>query len=436
MVRRFLISTSILICLMAPLQAKLEVNTLKLTNGLQIILSPIEDISATAVLFYHRNGTRDDPPEIRGASYLYQHLMRLGTQNLEPYDRLMLVKKNGGVVVERVNYDRSLFYQIIPNDLINNALWLESERILSLKLDDRAINLQKDKISKRILRLMKGSPHYRAVEWAKSKIFEGTAYQIPVYGDPEKITNFDNRQIKKIYGRFRNLSDAILVIVGKYDLIELTQFIDKHFPPSLPKGESKNRKYRTISPRTQVAFKNWLIEDLPQHFFLYGYRAPSKLSDDYFTFEFLRYYLVDERISILEKVLKRMNNLDVEISYEYTDHIEANALVIKVSSPDRVALEKAKYILNRQIQTLMNLRQPATEIRVVKSLMEIDFAKNVAQLESRSIMLAETLHLSGTPDLEETHLKKIRKITATDIIRVSKKYLNRNNLVNLNVYRK
>lgn len=434
--RRFLISISILICLSAFIQAELEVNTLKLTNGLQIILSPVEDVSATNILFYHKTGTRDDPPEVRGGSYLYQHLMRLGTRNLEPYDRLMFVKKNGGDVVERVNYDYSLFYQIIPDDMISNALWLESERILSLRLDDKAINLQKNNIYNRALRLMKGNIHYRASDWVKSQIFEGTVYQIPVFGDYNKIRDFDNRQIRKMYEHFRNLSDVILVISGKYDLIELTQFIDKHFPPSLPKNEPKKRKYIQAAPRKEAVFKNWVIENLPQNFFLYGFRVPTKMNSDYYTFEFIRYYLVDRRISLLNKVLNNMNDLNVTISYEYTNYVEANALIIKIATPDRVALEKAKYIIGQQIQALMNIRLPATEIRIVKSLMEIDFAKKLSRLETRSIMLAETFHIMGTTDLDEAHLKHIRKISPLDIMRVSKKYLSRNNQVNLNVYRK
>ena len=111
--KRFLIILGLLLFILyfsIPINAIPAANTtFKLPNGMQVILSPGSDTDATCILFYHLTGTRDDPPEVKGASYLYQYLMRLGTENLDAYDRFMLVSKNGGVNIERVNYDNSLF---------------------------------------------------------------------------------------------------------------------------------------------------------------------------------------------------------------------------------------------------------------------------------------------------------------------------------------
>ena len=362
--------------------------------------------------------------------------MRLGTENLDAYDRFMLVSKNGGVNIERVNYDNSLFYQVIPDDMLKNSLWLESERIHSLRLSDRVIDFQKNSVFNRLSRLIEQNPGYRAGDWVKAQIFEHSAYQLPVYGDVAKIRDFNNNLIRKIYDNFRNYSDIIMVISGKIDLGKLPQYISEHFPGSTPIGSSLDREYTPLGPRKVHVFKNWLLEDIPQNFSLFGYRAPGKISSDYMVFNLIRYYLTDPRISQVDKLLNRSSRLDVQVSGEFTNNFEANAFIIKISSSNRLAIEQARYIINKQLKALTELRLPTSEIRVVKSLMELDFAKDFALIDKRSIMLAEHYHLYKNTKVREMFQKRLKKINPFDIIAVAKKYLDRNNLVNLNVYRK
>jgi predicted Zn-dependent peptidase len=403
---------------------------------MQVILSPTPDAEATCILFYHLTGTRDDPPEVKGASYLYQYLMRLGTQNLDAYDRFMLISKNGGTSIERVNVDNSFFYQVIPDDMLKNSLWLESERIHSLRLSDRVIEFQKNSVFNRLSRLVEQNHGYRASEWVKGQIFENSAYQLPVYGDVTKIKEFNNNLIRKIYDNFRNYPDIILVISGKMDLGKLPQYMSEHFPGSTPIGSPRNREYTPQGPRKVHVFKNWVLDDVPNNFSLFGYRAPGKLSPDYMVFNLIRYYLTDPRISQVDKLLNRSSRLGVQVGGEFTNNLEANAFIVKLSSSKRVAIERARYILNKQLQALTELRLPTSEIRVVKSLMEIDFEKDLNRIDKRSIMLAEHYHLYKNTKIREMFHRRLKKINPFDIMTVAKKYLVRNNLVNLNVYRK
>lgn len=411
-------------------------DVVKLPSGLTVILSPIENIRAACVLTYHQNGVRDDSPDSRGASYLYQYLMFLGTENLDPYDRLMFVKKNGGLSSGRVNYDNSVFYQVFPDDKMNNALWLESERIQSLQITNREINSQKTNLYNRIFRLSKSNVSFRAKEWVRNMVFEGTVYESPLYGDVEKIRAMNPSRIAAIYQQYKNLSNIIMVVAGHFDPSEVMDYIEKNFTPPSQVSISRQRNYKITGPRKTLVTKNWLIEDLPEHFVVYGIRTPAKLSYDHLYFECIRYYLVDTRLSKLEKMINRMNNLNVEISYEYSSNIESNALIIKLASLSRVNLEKAKYVFEKELEALQSIPLSSTQLKTVKSLMELDFFKNLSIPERRCLMLAENYHLFGDVNLVGNHLKRIRKISQYDIMEISKKYLTRNNFVLLNVYKK
>ncbi|MFC2155821.1 M16 family metallopeptidase [Acidobacteriota bacterium] len=428
----------ILICVLhislnISLNAVYKIEKFYLSNGLAVLLSPEENTSAACVLVYHKTGARDDPQGLKGATHLYRNLMLLGTKNLDPLDGKLFVEKSGGVSNRKVSYDNSIFYKVIPETELNHALWLESERLTSLNLTDQAITFIKNSDYRYITKTINPHVNFEANKEVKSIVFENTIYQVPEYGDPEEIRGFNNGEIKKLYANFKNPEDIILVIAGNFDIEGIKKSVNKHFSGLLSRQGNKKKK-ALAKTRGKYIYKNWLRSNITQQFSMYGIRAPSKYGNDHLYFNFIRYYLVDERISKLEKMMNRKNNLKVTIHSEYTNHFESNALIIKISTPDRTALEAAKFVLNNELDALMSKPLAQSELKTTKSLMEIDFKKNMALLEKRCLIIAENFHLSGSVDFEKSHIERIRNISSYDIIRVSKSYLKKSNRVILNVH--
>lgn len=452
MVRKIWVFLSIFmwasLCTSFPMQAasNIDMITFTLSNGLKVILAPLDNVEATCVMLYHMTGVSDDPPDIKGASYLYQTLMLGGTQNLDPLDRINFTKRYGGSTDGRINYDNSIFCLLVPDTELNNALWLESERIGSLRLEDQSIDILKDNLYKRFSWLNNSNVHFRAANWVKSVVFEGTVYQTPIYGSLENIRTFSNRKIKRLYNKFVDLSRIIMVISGQFNVVEAKEAISKRFG-ELPPGEKplKGKNYLHLEPRTEYVYQNWVVDNLRQPFVLYGIRAPSKLNGsrlpsklnlDWLYFEFIRCYLVDKRVSKLDRMLNQRNDLDVTINSEYTDHIGTNALLIKITAKQRLDLEKAKYVFTKELNALTERFISSTDVKMVKTLMEIDLKKKMRDLKQRGLLLAENYHLFGKVDITEEYLKRLRKITPHDILRIGKKYLKKESLVVLNVYDK
>lgn len=415
----------------------IEVNTFQLSNGLKVILAPMDNVEATCVMLYHLTGVRDDPVDIKGASHLYQVLMMYsGTQTLRAWDRAIVIKSRGGTIDNSIDYDNSFFCQIVPGSEINNALWFESERLSSLKLEDIYINGAKKYYYQNFSRLLNSNIHFRASTWVRSKVFEDTIYETPVYGNLDRLTGFSNRKIKKLYDNFRNLSDIVMVISGKLNMGDIKEVVSERFAGIASMGKPRKRNYNFYKPRTEWVHRNWVDMPINRYFTIYGIRGPSKKSREYYYFDFLRYYLVDKRVSRLDRMLNQRNDLDVSVSYEFTDQIEANALLIKVSAASRLHLERAKYIIGREFTSLMGKPISNADVKMVKTLMEIDFRKDMRDLKRRGYLLARHYHLTGNISLVGKYLPELRRINTYDIVRLAKKYLKKENLVVLNVHPK
>lgn len=418
-----------------PLAAQsVAVNSFELPNGLRVILSPSNDMQAAAVCVYHMRGARNDPADSRGLSYLYQYLMFDGNENLEPYDHVLFVNKMGGTVSGRVNYDNSVFYELLPAQEINVALWLESERLKSLRLQDANIDYHKNQIFNRINRLWESSQNFKAQAWISSKVFEGSVYEYPLYGDLNKIRSLNNDRVREYYPNFQNLANILLIIAGKFDISELRAGINKFFQDIPPGRRPAAPVFSAQNQRKSYLSKNWLVPGLKKHFILYGIKAPAKIGYNFMYFDFLRYYLTDPRFARLERILNTVNKLDVEIESGFTDYMEANCLTLQISSTKRINLEKAKYVLEKEFQGLASNPISNNDVKAVRSLMEIDFLKSMISLEDRCLRIGESFQMFSELNFFDVQLKRLRRITSYDVMESAKKYLLKENQVVLNVY--
>jgi zinc protease len=425
----------LLVAPLLPLAAQsVTVSSFELPNGLKVILAPSDGAQAAAVCIYHMRGARSDPADSRGISYLFQYLMFDGNENLEPYDHVLFINKMGGTVSGRVNYDNAVFYDVVPAQEINVALWLESERLKSLRLQDANIDYHKNQIFGRINRLWETSQSFRAQSWVSSQVFEGSVYEFPLYGDLNRIRSLSNDRIRENYQNFQNLANILLIIAGKFDINELRAGINKFFQDIPPGRRTPSPVFSAQSQRKSFLAKNWLVPGLKTNFVVYGIKAPAKIGYNFMYFDFLRYYLTDPRFARLDHILNTVNKLDVEIESNFTDYMEANCLTIQISSPRRINLEKAKYVLDREFQALGGNLLSSGEVKAVRSLMELDFLKSMVALEDRCLHIGESFQMFNELNFFDVQIKRLQKITPYDVLESAKKYLLKDNLVVLNVY--
>lgn len=409
-------------------------STFRLPNGLRVVLLPDDSVNATSVCVYHFNGVRNDPADIRGASYLYQFLLFNGNERLDPGDHIRYISRIGGYARGRVNYDNSYFLQVVPASETNLALWLESEKLRSLRLDDNSIELRKKQIFERYSRLLENNVGFRAQTWVNSILLQGTIYETPLFGELQRLKFMENNRIREQYAQFRNPANILLIIAGKISIDDLTAAINRCFQDLPPGPQPHPIDFAANETRRTYVYKNWVLPRLNRPFAVFGIRSPALLSNSHLFFEFIRYYLTDARVSRLDTILNRTNKLNVDITVGYTEFFEANALTIQVTAPTRLNLEKAKYILFQELLNLQNSLLSSNSLKIVKTIIELDIRKTMATLDGRALSVAESIQLTGGTDYQQVKLKRLQRLTAYDIMYTAKKFLTKESMVLLNVY--
>jgi len=432
---KFIINIILIIISINLYSFNLESESFFLPNGLRVILSPDNTSENVCIFVNHLTGVKDDDEKIKGISYLFQFLMFLKTENLDSYESIFLVKKTGGEISGRVYYDNSQFYQVIPKEWIRNAFWIEKERIKNLRIDINDFIKQKNLLYKRIYNRISYDPFFNAMDWMRETLFKGTPYKYPIYGSIRNIKNFNYYDVINTYKRFSDLSKINLIITGNFNSTNVKRLINVYFGV-FPRIQKKSKPiYKKYNRENINIVKNWLVKNLKTNFTLYGFRMPSKLNIDYIYAEFLKYYLTDKRNSRLFEIFNRINNLNIDIFSKITDNIESNAMIIRISSIKRINIEKAKYVLNKEIESLQKRLLSASNLKLIKDLMELDFYKKVSNPKEKARLLAESYQLFGENRLTD-YLNKVKKLNSYGFIRFCRNYLNKNNKVILNVYKK
>jgi len=415
--------------------ARIQVQTYKLKNGLNVILSPIEGIKSVSVFTYYKTGVRDDPVEFKGVSTIFKNIrLNSATKNFNYLEGVLYVKNKGGIVATKIAYDYSYFYQIIAEEDLNIALMLESERFKSLKINNRGFLIQKNRHIQKLERLAKYNGYYEAYLWINAKLFANSIYQYSLMGTSLKLKNLKLSDIKSVYKRYSNPQLATLVISGEFDTVEVKKTINKYFSDIRAVRDVK-LKYSSFNFINDSVSKSLVAAKNAENFIIIGIPAPSVLNYNFIHFLFMKYFLFDERIGNIENLLKNKNNLDITMDYKLTDNIEANSLILGISSNKKIDVIRARYLILKYINNLpITMLKKKKDIQRIKRLMEIDYLKNLSGLLSRSEVLAKSEHFFGDIDVNKNILRKIKNINLLSLVNVCKRYFVKNKMVMLFEY--
>src|SRR5215470_3342835 len=108
-------------------ELKVPVEYYKLANGLRVVLSQDHTSPTVCVAVYYRIGFRVEPKDRTGFAHLFEHMMFQGSQNLGKMEFIKLVQQNGGTLNGSTRFDFTNYFEILPSNKLETALWAEAD---------------------------------------------------------------------------------------------------------------------------------------------------------------------------------------------------------------------------------------------------------------------------------------------------------------------
>lgn len=257
-----LLSAFLLVSVAVPAAAqgfKVPVDYFTLPNGLKVVVS--EDRTAPVVLVevMYNIGFRVEPKGRTGFAHLFEHMMFQGSAQVKKMEHVSLLQEAGGVVNGSTRFDYTNYFQALPSNGLERALWLEADRMRSLDVSAENLRNQQNVVSEEVRVNVLNQPHggFEWLDiWERANTNWHNAHNF--YGDLKELEAATLEDVRAFFKTYYAPNNAVLVVVGDTTSAEVRRLAEKHFG-SIPRQPLPPPA--DISEPPQTATKQFTRED-------------------------------------------------------------------------------------------------------------------------------------------------------------------------------
>jgi zinc protease len=233
---------------------KLDYTMTTLPNGLQVVL--LEDHSTPIVhaeIWYHV-GSKNERPGRTGFAHLFEHMMFKGSKNVEPEGHPSWISSVGGQSNAYTNEDATVFWQTFPAQYLPLVLWLEADRMASLRIDENVFKTEREVVKEERRMRVENQPYGRLNEIIYDQAFTVHPYKHPTIGS---MTDLEAASIDDVRDFFRTYyvpNNATLVLVGDFEAKSTIDLVQQYLgripksprpvPRDIPKEPPQTKERR------------------------------------------------------------------------------------------------------------------------------------------------------------------------------------------------
>jgi len=203
-------------------------NQFFLNNGLRVI--HLEDKTRTTIVLntLYNVGARDESADRTGFAHLFEHLMFSGSENVPVFDKE--VEEAAGQNNAFTNNEITNYYLVMPNENVETAFWLESDRMLALNINEKSLSVQQGVVVEEFKQRCFNAPFGLLWHHVRSLVYKTSPYQWPTIGlNFHHVEEAKIEDVRSFYDLFYCPQNAIISVVGDITLEETKSLADKWF---------------------------------------------------------------------------------------------------------------------------------------------------------------------------------------------------------------
>jgi predicted Zn-dependent peptidase len=346
-----------------------------------------------------------------------------GSQNIKREEYMKLVTENGGVLNANTTQDRTYYFEELPSNQEELALWMESERMLHLKIDSVGIETQRKVVKEEKKQRYSNDPYGQLIDQVFVNMFTKSPYHWTPIGKEQYIDKAKYSEFMDFYKKYYVPNNAVLVVAGDINVPQTKKWIEKYYG-GIPKGTQViNRPDMTEPAQTKEKRATFKAEGVQLPAVVIAYHIPPMGDPDNYALNMLTKILAQGSSSLFQKNIVDKEEKAVNVgSFIYPLEGPGVARMYGIASQGTTTkdLEKA---IKTEINKVVNGEISDEDFKKVQNQTEFEFATQNAKISGIAELLATDYTYFKNAGLVNTELAKYQKVTKEDLIRVAKKYL-------------
>jgi predicted Zn-dependent peptidase len=410
----------------AAASVRVEFTDTTLKNGLRVQLVQDHGAPVIALNIAYDVGSRNERRGRTGFAHLFEHMMFKGSANVGNGEHFYQVFSNGGSMNGTTGNDLTLYFETLPANQLELALFLEADRMRSLAITQDNLDNQRQAVQEERRLRVDNQPYGLADEHFDELFYSNFAYQHSTIGSMDDLNAASVGDVAQFFKTYYAPNNAVLSLVGDFKPDEAMALIHRYFddiprqsePPAVdlsePQQQAERRETMTdaLARATQVQI---------------AYKTPVGNAPDLYALRVLSSVLQQGDSSRLYQTLNKEKELVVDLGGYVDERIGPGGLYIGATVRPGKKAEDVEAAIYAEIERLQQQPIAEWELEKAKNSTRFGYLQSIRGAQARATMLGTYTVKFNDPGLINTRVAGFDAVTREDVRRVAKQYLQAKN---------
>jgi zinc protease len=403
-----------------------------LTNGLRVVLNKDSSVPVVSIAVYYDVGSRNEKYGRTGFAHLFEHMMFQGSENVPKAAHFQYIFNAGGTMNGTTSTERTNYFETLPGNHLPLALWLESDRMRSLKVTQENLDNQRNAVQEEKRLRYDNQPYVNAFLRINELIFQNPANAHSTIGSMEDLDAATIEDVREFFRIYYAPNNAVLTIAGDFESAEARSLVEKYFNdiPSQPAPPSVD-----VNEPSAVSAQHEIFLDklAPAPAFVLGWKIPARRTPEFYALSLAGELLFEGDSSRLYQKLVKGHESVVSIQGGVDERRGPSALYIFALPKPGQEVDVIRNQIFGEIKRLSTEGPTPDEMEKLRNSLCNDAVRGRQSTMYRAQRLAEYALYDGDPSVFDSELEHYLSVAADQIKAVTNEYLNVENRVVLDI---
>jgi zinc protease len=398
-----------------------------LDNGLRVVVSPDASSPVVAVAVYYDVGMRSEPEGRTGFAHLFEHLMFQGSASLGKTEHFTYVQGSGGTLNGSTHVDYTNYYEVLPSNAAELALFLEADRMRSVALTQENLENQVAVVQNEIRVNVHNRP-YGGFPWLSMPpiLYDTFANSHDGYGSFVDLESATLEDARSFFGRYYAPGNAVLTVVGDVTPEQVQEWVERHFA-DIPGRKTPKRP--SFAEKPIAGERRDVVRDrlAPAPALALAWRTtnPSDL-EKYLPYVVLAEVLTDgdaarlpDRLLLRDRTVTSVGGY-LGIMGDAYDARDPTPLIIEVHHPEETSAETVVAAIDEEIARLAGDGLGDDELARTVARMTARYLRELDPVMGHAQQLSVFEQQRGRAELVNELPELLERVTAADVQRVAR----------------
>ncbi|MGQ0560979.1 MAG: M16 family metallopeptidase [Gemmatimonadota bacterium] len=399
--------------------------TFELENGLRFIVHEDHSAPVVAVNVYYDVGSAHEEAGRSGFAHLFEHMLFQETENLAKGDFDKHLSGAGASLNGTTDTDRTLYFEVVPSNRVNLALWLEAERMARLKVTEDNFKREREVVKEERRMRIDNAPYGNGFLMIDTLYSDYRPYRHTVIGSMEDLNAATADDVVTFYRRYYVPNNATITLAGDITVAQAKKFAQEYFG-AIPRGpEIAVLPAAPAAPRTDGERRQVLEDKLASVPVLFvAFNVPEHKDDDVYALQLLANIVGQGESSRLNQALvKEAKIANFAVAF-LRSKLRDGYMAFQAQPTQGNDVAKLETLLYEELEKIKREGVAAQELAKAKRQFLAGAIMSRQTVMSKADALQHARLLHGDIASVNTDLDKYDAVTAGDIRRVAQKYLN------------